>query len=185
MVKRLAVFMYNISVCLNSSITINEEFLNMLIIFFEDYYDSNQKEINMLLGIIISYVFIAIIILTAKLFEKMGKEAERKYIHIALCNWWIIAMYFFDSVLWASIVPLSFVGINYISYKKNLISVMEREEQDGLGTVYYAASLLILAIICFGIIKNSITILMPWSMPLPYPSALRLQKIWPMYFPAA
>lgn len=51
MVKRLAVFMYNISVCLNSSITINEEFLNMLIIFFEDYYDSNQKEINMLLGI--------------------------------------------------------------------------------------------------------------------------------------
>lgn len=51
MVKRLAVFMYNISVCLNRSITINEEFLNMLIIFFEDYYDSNQKEINMLLGI--------------------------------------------------------------------------------------------------------------------------------------
>lgn len=111
---------------------------------------------NNVLGIIISYVFIAIIILTAKLFEKMGKEAERKYIHIALCNWWIIAMYFFDSVLWASIVPLSFVGINYISYKKNLISVMEREEQDGLGTVYYAASLLILAIICFGIIKNPI-----------------------------
>ena len=111
---------------------------------------------NNILGIIISYVFIAIIILTAKLFEKMGKEAERKYIHIALCNWWIIAMYFFDSVIWASIVPLSFVGINYISYKKNLISVMEREEQDGLGTVYYAASLLILAIICFGIIKNPI-----------------------------
>ncbi len=107
-------------------------------------------------GIIVSYIFIAVIILGAKLFEKIGKEASRKFIHIMLGNWWIIAMLFFDNVIWAAFVPATFVIINYISYKKDLISVMEREdnEEEGLGTVYYALSLLILSIITFGVINK-------------------------------
>ena len=107
-------------------------------------------------GIIISYVYIFIVILGAKLFEKLGKEASRKFIHIMLGNWWIIAMLFFDNVIWAAFVPATFVVINYVSYKKNLISVMERENNDteGLGTVYYAISLLVLSIITFGIINK-------------------------------
>lgn len=107
-------------------------------------------------GIVVSYIFIGVVIVAAKFFEKAGKEASRKFIHIALANWWFIAMYFFDNVLLLSIVPLSFVIINYISYKNNLISVMERteDEKDGLGTVYYALSLLILSIFTFGIIRK-------------------------------
>lgn len=107
-------------------------------------------------GIIVSYVFIFIVIIGAKLFEKLGKEASRKFIHIMLGNWWIIAMLFFDNVIWAAFVPATFVIINYLSYKKNIISVMEREEnkEEGLGTVYYAISLLILSIITFGIIHK-------------------------------
>lgn len=107
-----------------------------------------------ILGIVVSYIFIAIIIVSAKFFMKDSSEASRKYIHILLCNWWFIAMYFFDNVIWASFVPLTFIIINYISYKNNLIDVMEREKQDGLGTVYYALSLFILVIYSFGIIKN-------------------------------
>lgn len=111
---------------------------------------------NNIVGIIVSFIFVGVVIVTAKLFEKLGKEASRKYIHIVLCNWWLIAMYFFDNPIWASIVPFCFIVINYISYKKDLIKVMEREEQDGLGTVYYAISLLILAILSFGIYHNPI-----------------------------
>lgn len=107
-----------------------------------------------LLGILISYIFIGGVIILAQLFEKFGKEASRKFIHISLANWWFITMHFFDNVIWASLVPLSFVIINYISYKKNLIKVMERESQDGLGTVYYALSLLIIEIFTFGIVKR-------------------------------
>lgn len=109
-----------------------------------------------LVGIVLSYVFVAIIIIAAKFFEKAGKEASRKFIHIMLSNWWFLAMYFFDNVFFASLVPLSFVIINYISYKKNLIKVMEREEseKDGLGTVYYAISLFLISIFTFGIIKR-------------------------------
>lgn len=106
------------------------------------------------LGIIVSYLYIGLVIIGAKVFEKRGKEASRKFIHIMLGNWWIIAMYFFTNVWFAVFVPTTFVVINYLSYKKDLIKVMERDEQDGLGTVYYAVALLILAIVSFGIFKK-------------------------------
>lgn len=113
------------------------------------------------LGIIISYLYIGIIIAGAKLFEKRGEEASRKFIHIMLGNWWFIAMYFFTNVWFAIFVPITFVIINYVSYKQDLIKVMERENQDGLGTVYYAISLFILAIVSFGIYQKPILGLIP------------------------
>lgn len=106
------------------------------------------------LGIIVSFMYIALVITGAKIFRKKGTESSRKFIHIMLGNWWIIAMYFFSNVWSAMLVPLIFVIINYLSYKKNLIKVMEREKQDGLGTVYYATALLIIAIISFGIFNK-------------------------------
>ena len=113
-----------------------------------------------LFGLIVSFVFIFIVIASAKLFEKAGKEASRKYIHIVLSNWWIIAMVFFDSPYWAMILPIVFVFINYASYKFNIIKSMERDEseKDGLGTVYYALTLLILSVLLFGPLKNYKTV---------------------------
>lgn len=109
-------------------------------------------------GIIISVVYIGILMLSAKLFEKSGKEASRKYLHIMLSNWWIIAMIFFNNMWWSAVLPAVFVVINYASYKMDIIKVMERddsdENKDSLGTVYYAISLLILALITFGPIKD-------------------------------
>ena len=113
------------------------------------------------LGILVSYVYIAIVIVGAKLFERKGKEVSRKFIHIMLGNWWIIATIFFNNVWFASFVPATFVIINYLSYKKDIIKVMERDEQDGFGTVYYALSLLILAIVSFGIFKKPTLGLVP------------------------
>lgn len=106
------------------------------------------------IGLAVSYIYIGLIIVGAKLFEKIGKETSRKFIHIMLGNWWIIAMIFFTNVWFAAFVPFTFVIINYISYKKDIIKVMERDKQDGLGTVYYAMSLFILTIVSFGIYHN-------------------------------
>lgn len=113
------------------------------------------------LGLLVSFTYIALVIVSAKMFEKRGKEISRKFIHIMLGNWWIIAMFFFDNVWFASIGPAVFVIVNYLSYKKNIIKVMERDEQDGFGTVYYALSLLILSIVSFGILKNPAIGLIP------------------------
>ena len=113
------------------------------------------------LGLIVSFAYIGLVIASAKIFEKWGKELSRKYIHIMLGNWWIIAMLFFNNVWFAIIGPAVFVIVNYISYKKDLIKVMERDKQDGFGTVYYALSLLILSIVAFGILKNPAIGLVP------------------------
>lgn len=106
------------------------------------------------LGIIVSYLYVGLVIIGGKIFEKRGKEASRKFIHIMLGNWWFIAMYFFTNVWFVAIPPATFIVINYLSYKKDLIKVMEREKQDGLGTVYFAIALLILVIVSFGIFNK-------------------------------
>ena len=109
-------------------------------------------------GLIASIVYIIIILVSSKIFGKSGKEASRKYIHIMLSNWWIIAMIFFDSPIFACVCPGLFIIINFISYKYNLIKTMERDEdeKDGLGTVYYAISLFILAYLTFGPLNNTV-----------------------------
>ena len=111
---------------------------------------------NNVLGIIISFVYIAVLMFAAKYFEKFDKEASRKFIHILLANWWLIIMAFCDNIIPALIPPIAFVIINFISYKSNVIKVMERneEDKDGLGTVYYAISLIPLVILSFGLTDN-------------------------------
>lgn len=116
---------------------------------------------NNLIGILVSYLYIGLVIIGAKIFEKKGKEVSRKFIHIMLGNWWFIAMYYFTNVWFAAFVPATFIIINYLSYKKDIIKVMERDKQDGFGTVYYAISLLILVIVSFGIYKRSSLGLIP------------------------
>ena len=109
-----------------------------------------------IIGIVVSLAYVIIIIALAKVFEKKEKEISRKFIHIMLGNWWFIAMYFFDNAIYASIAPIIFIIVNYISYKKNLIKVMERDnkEEQTLGTVYYAISLLIVVIVTYGILHK-------------------------------
>ena len=113
---------------------------------------------NNIFGILASIIFIAIVIISASFFEKAGKEASRKFIHIMLANWWFIAMMYFDNVLFAMLVPAIFILVNYLSYKNNIINVMEREDEDNksLGTVYYALSLFILSIYSFGFLKDPV-----------------------------
>lgn len=108
-----------------------------------------------ILGIVVSIVFVVGIIAICTLFEKKGLlsgEGSRKFIHIGVSNWWFIAMFYFDSPFWAALVPLLFVFVNYYSYKHQMIKSMERGGgKEDLGTVYYAISLLILAIWTFSI----------------------------------
>ena len=76
---------------------------------------------NNVFGILVSIIFIGIVLVSARVFEKAGKEASRKFIHIMLSNWWIIAMVFFDNVFFAALMPALFIVINYASYKMDII----------------------------------------------------------------
>lgn len=112
---------------------------------------------NNILGIVVSFIYVFGVIFLAKFLERFGKEASRKAVHILVCNWWLLAMFFFDSPLWAAVVPACFVVLNYLSYRFQLFSSMERGAGKGdLGTVYYAISLLLLALITFGPLNNPV-----------------------------
>lgn len=115
------------------------------------------------MGYLISFFFVFVVIGMATVLQKKGilmEEGSRKMIHIGVSNWWILAMIFFDSPWEASVVPLCFVGINYVSYKKQLFSAMERDGQkEDLGTVYYAVSLFLLAIWTFWMKRPEIGLL--------------------------
>ena len=113
---------------------------------------------NNIYGMIFSILYIGTVIFISTLFTKAGKEASRKFIHIMLSNWWIIAMVFFDNAISAALLPAIFVIVNYLSYKYDIIKSMERDDEPKssrtLGTVYYAISLLVISILTFGILKN-------------------------------
>lgn len=106
------------------------------------------------MGIAVSIIFVVSVLGIVTRLEKKGLlkgEDARKAIHIGLCHWWFIAMVFFQGPLEAGIVPGVFVVVNYISYKTQSIKSMERGSgKKDLGTVYYAVSLLVLALWTFG-----------------------------------
>lgn len=104
-------------------------------------------------GIAVSIVYIGFVLGASELLSRKGMSSEgtRKVVHIALGGWWIIAMLFFDSPVWAAALPVAFVFVNGYAYRRAKLSFMAREEDDTPGTVYYAVSLTVLALFSFGI----------------------------------
>ncbi len=113
-----------------------------------------------ILGLIASYLLIFLIIGLSTILQKkkiLNEEGARKFIHIGVSNWWILAMIFFHdtNALWFAIIPpITFIILNYLSYRMNLLKAMERGGNGNLGTVYFPISLLILVVLTFGVLKN-------------------------------
>jgi phytol kinase len=111
---------------------------------------------NQLYGLILSYSLVGLILILSLLLAKINTKQEynRKFIHISISHWWIIAMLYFESVFIASIPPITFLFANILSRRYNLIKPMERKHDRDLGTIYYPLSLLILTIFSFGYLKT-------------------------------
>ena len=118
-----------------------------------------------IVGIACSVLWVLLILGISMYLEKKGllsDEGSRKFVHIGVSNFWFIAMYFFTSSFWASLIPILFIVVNFLSYRFSLISSMERKDKEinDLGTVYYPISLTVLALFSFS------------SLSLPYVGAL-------------
>lgn len=117
-----------------------------------------------MIALVYSYLYVLFILaISATLYKLdiLNDEASRKLIHIGVGNWIIIAYYLFDNIFLALIPPLSFIFLNWLSYRFHLVKAMERETKttNDLGTVYYAISLFILILadfLAFGKIELSI-----------------------------
>ncbi len=107
---------------------------------------------KIILGYILTYSYLTIILLGTTLLKKKfnyKEETTRKIIHILVGFSWFIMVYFFNTTIHLIIPPLTFIFINYLSYKKDLIKSMERTKNKSKGTIYYALSFTILAFITY------------------------------------
>jgi len=99
-------------------------------------------------GYIFTYLYIFLIIgLSSLLYKKGNGTITRKIIHIGVAFYYVIAYHYFKTSIHLIVPPISFVILNYISYKKNIVKSMEEEASP--GTVYYALSVFILALITY------------------------------------
>ena len=102
-----------------------------------------------LAGVLVSYAFIFLVIIVASLLSKnkiISSSLSRKVIHIGVSFWWIIASLMIDSLGWALIGPISFIIINFLIARLNLLPDMNSGNGRNYGTVYFPVSLVILVI---------------------------------------
>ncbi|MCL1969728.1 MAG: DUF92 domain-containing protein [Bacteroidetes bacterium] len=85
----------------------------------------------------------------------IGAETSRKLVHILLSNWILLAIAVYRSVWAVCILPACFIPLNYLSYRRGIFSAIERNENNTLGTVWYAVSLFLLCLAGY-------SLYMPW-----------------------
>ncbi|WP_372365850.1 DUF92 domain-containing protein [Candidatus Uabimicrobium sp. HlEnr_7] len=99
----------------------------------------------------ISILFNVAIVVSGELLYIKGNwqhENARKFIHIGVCHWWIVASWLVTNQFYALLPTILFIILNYASYRWKLVKSIERSKgKEDLGTVYYAATLLVL--VCF------------------------------------
>lgn len=133
------------------------------------------------MGLLISLMYIGVVLGVATILSKNVKNAReltRKWIHIMVGNWVFIAFSYFTNVYWLALVPLIFIGVNAFSHKYALIEAMERHDSDGLGTVYYPISLLIVCVFSFLLKMPHVAIASVLSLSLGDGFAALIGKSW-------
>ncbi len=106
-----------------------------------------------LLGYILTFGWVFFVMAVTTVLKKLAglnDEQSRKVVHVSVAFAWIPMRLCFGAT-WHLLVPaLFFTVFNFLSYKFNILSAMERQddEKKSLGTVYYAVSMAVMALLC-------------------------------------
>ena len=123
------------------------------------------------LALIISYIYVFAMIGIGEGLRKWrgySTEFTRKLIHISVGMWAFGTVLLFRHWYFAIISPLSFVLLNYISYRGEIFKSVETGEKGNLGTVYFPISFAI--IIC--LLWERPNLLVASLMPMTWGDAL-------------
>jgi phytol kinase len=123
------------------------------------------------LALVISYVYVFAMIGIGEGLRKWrgySTEFTRKLIHISVGMWAFGTVLLFEHWYFAIIPPLSFVVLNYISYRREIFKSVETGEKGNLGTVYFPISFAI--ILC--LFWNRPNLLVASLMPMTWGDAL-------------
>lgn len=101
-------------------------------------------------GYLFTYLYlIFILVFTYFLSGKLNirKKITRKVTHILVTFCVVIMFYYFKYSIHMIIPPITFIILNYISYKRNIFKGME--DGNSLGTVYYPISVFIMSLLTY------------------------------------
>ncbi|MGN0974197.1 MAG: hypothetical protein ACI4OT_05580 [Bacilli bacterium] len=99
---------------------------------------------------ILTFIYIFFVLIISEILKSkkiISEEIARKIVHIFVSFAYLIMYNMMDINIHIVLIPLIFVVINYISYKKNIFKGMEISSRKSLGTIYYPISMVIMAII--------------------------------------
>ncbi len=99
------------------------------------------------LALAISYVYVVLVIAAGEVLRRFGgysPDFTRKFIHIGVGMWAVGTALLFQRWQWAVIPPLTFIVVNYVSYRRQAIAAMDAVEEQTLGTVYFPLSFAVL-----------------------------------------
>jgi phytol kinase len=119
------------------------------------------------LGLILSYVYVFAVIGVGEGLRRWrgySPEFSRKVIHIGVGLWSIGTVLLFDNRLVAMIPPLSFVALNYVSYRLELVKAMDSGERKTLGTVYFPIAFLAVLFLLWDQKPLAVAALMPLAL---------------------
>ncbi len=116
---------------------------------------------NIFLGYFLTYLYLFGILGLTGLLKKIfniSDNSSRKVVHVMVSFAWVIMFYFFKYSIHNIIPPITFIIINYISYKNDTFKMMEihNKKEKSLGTVYYAVSIFLLSLL--SVINNKFMI---------------------------
>lgn len=98
-----------------------------------------------IIALILSYVYVFTILilgqLLARFFFHGSNYVTRKFVHIGVGMWVFPTVVLFTTWQWAIIPPLTFIVLNYVSYRREVFTAMESADKSNLGTVYFPISL--------------------------------------------
>ncbi len=98
-------------------------------------------------GLLLSFIYVFAVLFAAEGLRKWRGYRigfTRKFVHIGVGMWVIGTVLLFESRWFAVIPPVTFVALNYISYRRSLFQAMETGERENLGTVYFPISFALL-----------------------------------------
>ncbi len=117
------------------------------------------------IALVLAFVYVSIILALSEILRRklnISVDLTRKFVHIGVGMIAFVLVELFHDWWWAIIAPIVFIGVNYLSYRRQLFAGMETGAKHQLGTVYFPISF-------------SLLIPLLWSQP-----ALLVASLMPM-----
>ena len=120
-----------------------------------------------IVALVASYVYVFAVLVAAELLGRFvfhgSTSFTRKFVHVGVGMWVIGTVLLFKNWQMAIIPPLTFIVINYVSYRRDIFKAIQSSDKRNLGTVYFPISFALVIALCWARPAVVLAALMPMT----------------------